>query len=187
MKRFGFVMGVVALLGALDVVAAGGKGGTVDLGGYKAEAPANWKKEQPGNKFRAYQFEVPPTGGDKDAGEVVIFHFQGGGGSAKDNIARWKSQFAAPQGKSIDDVAQVSEFAVNGVPVNYLDVAGTYLVKNPPFAPNAKVERKENYRMLAAYFDTPQEGPYFIRFVGPAKTVSEGKQAFDQWLKSFKK
>jgi hypothetical protein len=184
MTRLGFLMGVVGLLGVLGVASAADN---VDLGGYKSETPAGWKRGEPNNKFRAYQFEVPAAAGDKEAAEVVIFHFGGGGGGVKENIKRWQGLFAAPAGKSPEDISQVSEFQVNGVPVTYLDISGTYLVKNPPFAPNAKIERKENYRMIAAYFDAPQEGPYFIRFVGPAKTVTDGKAAFDQWLKAFKK
>jgi hypothetical protein len=187
MRRFGFAIGIVALLCGLGAAAAGDKTTVVDLGGYKAAAPASWKREQAGNKFRAYQFEVPPAPGDKEPAEVVIFHFGGGGGSVKDNIQRWKGLFAPPAGKNADDIAQVSNFDVSGLPVSYLDIAGTYKVKNPPFAPNAKVELKENYRMIGAIVDTPQEGLYFIRFVGPAKTVTEQKPAFDQWLKALKK
>jgi hypothetical protein len=187
MRRLGLAMGVVGFVAVLGAAQAGNKGAVVDLGGYKSEAPANWKRGEPSNKFRAYQFEVPPVSGDKEPSEVVVFHFGGGGGGAKENIQRWKSQFAAPPGKSPEDIAQVSEFKVDGAPVTYLDISGIYLVKNPPFAPNAKVERKENFRMIAAFFDTPQEGPFFLRFVGPAKTVTEQKAAFDQWLKGFKK
>jgi hypothetical protein len=69
--------------------------------------------------------------------------------------------------------------------VTCLDVQGTYLSKFPPFDPNAKVVRKDNYRRLGVVFDSPN-GPYFITLTGPGRTVEANKKAFDDWLKAFK-
>src|SRR5581483_6987634 len=140
--------------------------------------PASWKRTEPTGflaKFRLYQFEVP--GADGNA-EVIIS--PPAGGSVEANIERWKKQFS---GKAASE-PQVNTFKVDGVPVTYLDVSGSY--QGAPFAPNAKTERKENYRLLGAIFES-QNGPYFIRLIGPAKTVADNKQAYEQWLKSFKK
>jgi hypothetical protein len=163
-----------------------GKGTVVELDGLKSRAPANWKAEEPSNRMRAYQFRIPAAKGDKDDGELVIFHFgAGGGGSAEDNVKRWKGMFLPPEGKKIDDVAKVEKTKVGSVPVTYLDVQGTYLHKERPFDPNAKTDQRPDYRMLGIVFES-EKGPYFIRFVGPAKTVSENKKGFDDWLKNFK-
>jgi hypothetical protein len=186
MKALGLATAALALVCGFGATALGGGGGKeVDLGGLKSNAPAGWKQQEPGNKFRAYQFAVPKASGDEEDGELTIFYFQGGGGSTKDNINRWKGMFSAPAGKSIDDVAKVEEFKVGSVPVTYLDVTGTYSFKSPPFSPTAKLVRKENYRMLGVVFDN-EKGPYFIRLTGPARTVADAKQGFDDWIKGFK-
>lgn len=102
-----------------------------------------------------------------------------------DNLKRWKSVFVPPAGKDIEDVAKVEKFKVGKADLTYLDIQGTFLSKNPPFDPNAKTERKADYRRLAVYF-TCEGGPYFIHLTGPAKTVGQHKKAFDDWLKNFK-
>jgi hypothetical protein len=158
---------------------AGSKGTVVTLGEMKSTTPADWKSQAPANKFRAYQFAA----GDA---ELLIFYFgEGGGGSPNDNINRWKGQFVPPEGKSIDEVAKVEKLKVGKAELTYLDIQGTYLYKNPPFDPNAKTERKSNYRRLGVYFAC-EGGPYFITLTGPAKTVEQQKKSFDEWLKNFK-
>src|SRR5262249_27368179 len=99
---------------------------------------------------------------------------------------RWQGMFEAPEGKKIDDVSKVEKMKVGDVDVTYLDVQGIYLYKFPPFDPNAKVQRKPDYRRLGVVFAS-KNGPYFITLTGPAKTVAEHKKGFDEWLKGFKK
>jgi hypothetical protein len=178
--------GFVAVVGGVGAWAAEGKGTVVDLGGLKSTAPAAWKEEEPTSKMRSHQFKVPAATGAKADAELIIFFFgAGGGGSTKDNITRWKGMFIPPEGKSIDDVAKVEEMKVAGKDVTYLDVSGTYKFKERPFDPNAKEEKKPDYRMIAVVFET-DKGAYFLRLVGPAKTVGDNKKGFDEWLKAFK-
>jgi hypothetical protein len=165
---------------------AGGKSDVVTLDGLKSKVPASWKSQKPSNKFRAYQFLVPKAEGDKKDAELVIFYFgEGSGGTVQDNLKRWKSQFQAPEGKTIDDVSTVKTMKVGNVELTYLDIHGTYLYKFPPFDPNAKVMRLQNYRNLSVYWAS-EKGPYFIRLTGPAKTVAQHQKEFDGWLKNFK-
>ena len=133
--------------------------------------------------MRLAQFRLPKVKGDEFDAEVVIF--KGIGGSAKSNIERWKSFFIPPEGKTIDDVAKVTEIKIADQNAPYLDVQGTYKFKERPFDPQAKEELREHYRMLGVAFDGPKN-PYHIRLVGPANTVENYKQGFDDWLKSFK-
>ena len=53
-----------------------------------------------------------------------------------------------------------------------------------PMAPQE--ELRPDHRMIGVVFASPQ-GPYFMRFVGPEKTVDKNKKDFDKWLKGFKK
>ncbi len=159
-----------------------GKGTVVDLGGMSSRAPASWKEEEPSNSMRYAQFRLPKTGDDKRDAEVVIFNL---GGSARDNVARWKDQFQPPEGKSIGDVSKVTEMKVGDANVTYLDIRGTYVFKAQPFNPAAKAEKLPDYRMLGVIFETPQK-QFQIRCVGPAATVEHYKAGFDEWLKNFK-
>jgi hypothetical protein len=186
MKRFWClaVMTCAAVVGLAVLSAAADKKGTeVDFDGLKSTAPAAWVEEAPANNMRYMQFKLPKAKDDKADGEVVIF--KGISGSAKDNIKRWKDQFIPPEGKSIDDVAKVTEFKVGDAMVTFLDVSGTYLYKARPFDPNAKPEKMEGYRMLAVVFEGPKN-PYHVRLVGPAKTVEGQAKAFEEWIKGFK-
>jgi hypothetical protein len=175
---------------ALAVAAAGlaaaddkDKGTVVTLDGLSSRTPAEWKKEEPVGSLRFMQFSLPKAKDDKKDAELVIF--KGISGAAKDNVERWKKQFQPPKDKKIDDVAKVEEFKVGDVKVTYLDVEGTYLFKFPPNDPNAKVEERPDYRMLAVQFDTPKD-VYHIKLTGPAKTVEQYKKGFDDWIKAFK-
>ena len=57
--------------------------------------------------------------------------------------------------------------------------------KSPPFDPNAKVMKKDNYRRIGVIFAS-ENGPYFITLTGPSATVTAAKSDFDNWLKAFK-
>jgi hypothetical protein len=169
----------------LNFVHAGGE--AVELGGLKSKTPESWKKQTPSNKLRTCQFAVPKAEGDKEDAELVVFFFgKGGGGSNEDNIKRWKGQFVAPEGKTMDEATKIEKFKVGKVAdVVYVDMHGTYKYKNPPFDPNAKEVRKEGFRRIGVIFDT-DEGPYFITLTGPAKTMEKSKESFDGWIKAFK-
>jgi hypothetical protein len=190
MKRVAclLVLGL-GVLGVSAVRGAGDKGTVVELGGLKSQAPADWKQQEIPERlrqFRIYQFQVPKAEGDTNDAELLIFHLPGGqGGSAEDNVKRWKGMFVPPEGKNIDDVSKVEKMKVGNVDVTYLDVQGTYLFKQRPFDPGEKPEKRPGYRMLGVVFET-ENGPHFIRFVGPAKTVEQHKKGFEGWLKAFK-
>jgi hypothetical protein len=159
------------------------KGAVVDLDGFKSTTPSDWKEETPANRMRFMQFRLLKKGDDKEDAELVLF--KGLGGGSKANVQRWKDSFVPPQGKKIDDVAEVKEIKIGGHPAVYVDIQGTYKVRLQPFNPQSKVEEKPNYRMLAIYFDGPKD-VYQIKLTGPAKTVEAYKKGFDEWVKNFK-
>jgi len=161
------------------------KGKPVSLDGLQSRVPDDWVEET-GNRFRLKQYRLPAVKDDKDNAEVVIFHFgQGQGGSASENIKRWKGMFVPPEGKTIDDVTKIDKMKVSGNDVTYVDLRGTYIFRPRPQAPDSETARRPNYRMLAVVFES-EKGPYFIRLVGPADTVEYYKKGYDEWLKGFK-
>jgi hypothetical protein len=164
---------------------AAGGGTVVKLGGLSSKTPATWKEEKPTSAMRINQFKLPRAGGDNEDAELVIFFFEGGAGSVGDNIKRWQGMFVPPAGKTIDDVSKIEKLKVGNANVTYLDVRGTFNSKNPPFDPNAKTEKKVDYRRFGVIFEAPG-GQYFLTATGPERTLEQHKKSFDEWLKNFK-
>jgi hypothetical protein len=150
------------------------KGTEVKLDGLKSTTPASWKAEKPATSMRFAQFRVPRARGDEIDGELVIF--KAFGGSAKQNVERWKGQFTPPEGKKLDDVARVEELTVAGCKVTYLDIEGTYTTM--PTRPGDRPMKRPGFRMLAVQFEGPDNN-YHILLRGPQKTIAEHKKGFD--------
>lgn len=184
MRKIGMFTLALSLLAGVNVFAGGD---AVELGGLTSKIPTAWKSQQPSNKLRKFQAVIPAVEGDKDNAELVVFFFgPGGGGGIDDNIKRWKSQFIAPDGKTIDEASKVEKYKVGkNADVVCLDISGTFKYKFPPNDPKAKEIPKENFRRFNVIFDT-DKGAYFITLTGPAKTMEKNKQAFDGWIKAFK-
>src|SRR2546430_1851422 len=171
---------LIALVAVLPARAADGD--DVDLGGMKAKTPATRKAGKPATQMQVATFTLPKADGDPEAGGVIAYLFGrvGGGGGAA-TVRRWQPILKARAGeKSKPDSLKVGEAKVTTV-----DVRGTFLSRSPPFDPNAKVTEKPDFRLIGVVFENPK-GPYFVRFVGPQKTVEKHKKDFDAWLKSFK-
>jgi hypothetical protein len=82
-------------------------------------------------------------------------------------------------------VAQVTEIRVAGVCSPYLDVTGTYKFNPMPFDPNSKVEHRPGQRLLCIHYEG-KEDVYLFRLCGPATTVANYKQGFEDWLKRLR-
>jgi hypothetical protein len=163
------------------------KGTTVEVAGHKAKVPSEWKpvelSEQQKNFGRLYQFDVPKAKDDKYDAVMYVNKLPGEAGGAKANIERWHSQFAAPEKGKVESKSE--EMKVGDATVTYATIDGSYKYKKNPFNPNEKEELRPNYKMIGVIFPAKEE-TYFIRFVGPAKTVEANKKAFDEWLKGLK-
>ena len=184
MRRVLLLTGVAVLSLGMTAIAE-----DIEIGPFKAKAPAEWKSEQSSSNMRLYQAKLPKVQGDDEDAELVVFWFgAGGGGGVKDNIDRWKKQVQAPKGKTIDDISSVAEMKINGdkIKATYLDIKnGIYLSKKQPFNPNSPTIEKDNFRFLGVIVEC-EKGPFFIRVTGPGKTVEKHKKAFDEWLKNLK-
>jgi hypothetical protein len=164
------------------------KGTTVEWAGMKSATPADWKEEPPTSKLRSQQFRLPRAEGDAEDGELALFRSPGGG-TIQQNLERQEKKFEVPAGKKPQDVIKVEKVKVGPHDAVYQDIQGTYLKKFPPFDPNAKVTKADNYRQLYVLFEA-KEGDgtvlYSMYLIGPAKTVEKHKKGFDEWVKAFK-
>jgi len=86
-----------------------------------------------------------------------------------------------PDGKPAKDNAKTENTTVNGLKVTLLDVSGTYAGSD--MGGSGTSQSKPNYRMRAGVIDTPK-GAYFIKLVGPEKTVTRWDQSFQDFVKS---
>lgn len=159
------------------------KGEEVTLGGMKSTAPAEWKVEPPANEMRVTQFKLAKVAGDPEDAALVVFYFRAGSGSVEQNFKRQEAKFDLSAAKK--DAVKVTKIKVGPLEGHSQDITGTFLSKFPPFAPNAKITRKNDYRQIYVVFSA-KDGEYYVSLLGPAKTVAKYKDGFDNWLKNFK-
>jgi hypothetical protein len=161
------------------------KGVLVEWGGLKSTTPAGWKEETPSNKMRLAQFKLPKAEGDPKDAELAIFE-SGGGGTIEQNLERQVKKFDLPADKK----PAVSKIKIGKAEATYQDITGTYLEKFPPFAPDAKITKRSDYRQLYIIFEGKnrkgEDAVFSMTLLGPAKTVEKHKKEFDAWLKNFK-
>ncbi len=133
--------------------------------------------------MRAATYPVPPVQGDREGAECVVYFFGAGqGGSIQANIDRWEGQFKTSNGKSAP--AKVSQVTVHGLPVTTIDVSGQYSGMAGPSATTAA--SVSGYRLLGAIVEGPG-GNVFVKFTGPAKTMTANQPKFRQLIESFEK
>jgi hypothetical protein len=154
----------------------------VELDNLKSTPPADWKSEKPNNRLRSHQFRLP---GAKDAKDGEVYIFPNLTRPVKENFARWKEMFEAPEGKNLDDLVKESVFMVGKTKVSVQDVTATWHYKDRPFDPSSKTEVRPNSRVVSVIFSN-DNGNYLIRLSGPAATVNAHYQSFIDWLKAFK-
>lgn len=151
----------------------------VKIGGVEYPVPKSWVEQEPSSQMRVAQFGIPKAEGDKGKIELVVFYFQGGGGSVEDNIKRWVGQF-----KPLDGEEKVEKVEHATLKITLLDATGTY--ENKPFPMAPRGELMKDWRMLAAVVETPDEGPYFFRMVGPKASIEAQRESFVKMLKESK-
>lgn len=167
------------------------------MGKVKLTAPAEWKKKKPRSRIVEFEFAVPMPRQDEDAaqsnadkgkpaedktdGRLTIMSATGG---VEPNIERWIGQFTQPDGKPTKDRAKIEKHKVHGHTVHYVDVAGTFLDRPTPLA--QEVEKRADYRLLAAIIETEKYGLQFIKFTGPKDTVSGAEKQFKEFLESLR-
>jgi hypothetical protein len=194
MKRFIICAGIqLAVL--LASSACGGKGATVSTPSNTAQsnssaagelhykAPDGWVKEPSSSAMRVAQYKLPKAEGDPEDAALVVYYFGATqGGAVQVNVDRWISQVQQPDGSSSKDKAKTETSTVNGLKVTTVDVSGTYTAEMAPGTPSQRNDA--NYRLRAAVIETPK-GNYFLKLVGPAKTMGRWEQSFTDFVKSF--
>ncbi len=148
----------------------------------KFEAPAGWTSKTPGSTSRVAEFTLPKADGDSEDASVIVFYFGANmGGDVQTYVDRWTGQMSQPDGRKSADVAKISTLTANTLKITLVDVSGTYVAEVSPGS--AEHYNKPGFRLCSALVQT-SEGPYFVRLVGPAKTVAKWDATFMSFLKS---
>jgi hypothetical protein len=148
----------------------------------KFTIPTGWVEEPRSSSMRVAQFKLPRAPGDSEDASLVLYYFgQGQGGSAAANVERWVGQMKQADGSAAKD-AKEEHFETNGLKVTTVDVSGTYVAETAPGS--GAFHNNAGYRLRAAVVETPK-GSYFVKFVGPEKTVAQWNDSFLGYLKSF--
>src|SRR5215213_1691789 len=171
-----FMLVAVAFVVTLDDLAVAQKS---EL---KFKVPAGWVAEERTSSMRVAQYKLPKAAGDPEDASLVLYYFgQGQGGSAAANVERWISQLKQADGSAAKDAKQES-FETNGLKVTTVDVSGTYVAETAPGS--GSFHNKPAYRLRAAVVETPN-GSYYVKLVGPEKTVTQWNDSFLSYMKSF--
>ena len=147
------------------------------------QVPAKWQRKQPKVRIIEHEFAIKAVDGDSEDVRVTVM---GAGGSVSANVSRWMSQFRQAGGAAVtSDQIKHEEKKIGGATVHVVDVSGTYLHRAAPFAGGRTTEKK-GFRMLGAIIVTEKSGQYFIKAIGPAKTVAAGKKDLEKMLDGLK-
>ncbi|MBS0202358.1 MAG: SUMF1/EgtB/PvdO family nonheme iron enzyme [Planctomycetes bacterium] len=143
------------------------------IGEIRLMIPVTWKREPPANKLRLAQFSLPSVGGKKPPTELIISSFPGSGGDADANLKRWVGQFSV-----IGRKVKITTGKCAQGTYHFCDVAGTYEVLSSGLADGGKMEPKRNYRSLGVILAAKNGGNYFLRLIGPGKSVIAALESF---------
>jgi hypothetical protein len=150
--------------------------GFMKVGAVAIAPPPAWTPETPANSMRKAQFVIPGEGGDAS---LVVYHFPGAGGDVLANIDRWCDQFAQEDGRRSQELVEISEDEISGMPVTTAWLTGRYVAETTP---GSGVRLDEpGWALHAAIVETP-EGPYFFKAVGPESTLAPNRTAFDAMI-----
>src|ERR1044072_2794609 len=148
----------------------------------KFTVPAGWVEEPRSSSMRVAQYKLPKAVGDAEDASLVLYYFgQRQGGSTAANVERWVDQMKQADGNAAKDARQ-EQFETNGLKVTTVDVSGTYVAETAPGS--GTFQNNAGYRLRAAVVETAN-GSYFVKFVGPEKTVTQWNESFLSYLKSF--
>lgn len=152
-------------------------------GALEFKAHPDWVLEKPTSTMRVAQYKLPRAEGDSEDGSLVLYFFGSNqGGSVQANLDRWISQMEQPDGATSAAKARTEQLEMNHLKITTIDLSGTYTAET---APGSGVYfNKPGFRLRAAVIETPR-GAYYVKLVGPSKTIDRWDIAFADYLKSF--
>jgi hypothetical protein len=134
--------------------------------------PDEWVRAPGRSSMRKAEFVLSGPGGEA---RLVLYRFEGGAGSAAQNIDRWRSQMELPPGEE----PKSSELEVNGLRITSLDLRGRFAGQSMPGMPAQPPI--DDARLLAAAIEGAGD-PYYFKLVGPTTTIDPWVPAWNDML-----
>jgi hypothetical protein len=148
----------------------------------KFSPPTGWIEEKPASSSRVAQYRLPKVTDDaEDASAILYFFGPGQGGGTAANIERWVNQMQQADDSAQKEKAKEDSLTINGLKVTTVDVSGTYTAEMAPGS--GTFHNNPNYRLRAAVIETPK-GSYYLKVVGPTKTMGKWDSSVTEFLKS---
>jgi hypothetical protein len=179
-SRRGWFRAVAGVAVAILAAGADEPTKTVEARGLTFKAPEAWKTIPTRSTMRVAQLQVEAMKGDDFPALLVVYAFPGGAGSVDANVKRWQSQFKDAEGKP----PKIESKSVKGknVEVTKVETAGHYAPSPVPgMAPEPE---RDNARLFGAIVVTERVG-YFLKMVGPDKTMDAIRPAFDELISTL--
>ena len=149
----------------------------------KYDMPAGWTSKPPSSKMRVAEFALPKVEGDSEDAALVITFFGGQGGTVQANLDRWLTQMAQPDGRPTKDVAKTSTLKTNDLTLTIMDIPGTFVAEIAPGS--SERHHKPGFHFRGAVIEG-KGGPFFVRLVGPAKTIAKWDASVQAFFKSLR-
>jgi hypothetical protein len=149
----------------------------------KYDMPEGWISKPLSSKMRLADFVLPKAEGDAEDASLVVTFFGGQGGTVQANFDRWITQMDQPDGRASKDLAKTSVLRTHDLTLSIMDLPGTFVAEKAPGS--AEHHNKPGFHLRAAVIEG-QGGPYFVRLVGPAKTVAKWDAAVQAFFKSLR-
>ena len=151
--------------------------------GMQWTAQPGWIAEPTTSAMRKAQFRLPRAEGDAEDASLIVFYFGGSGGSREANLERWAGQFEQPDGGDSMIEMQQSTREVAGMQVVDTDLSGTYVAETSPGS--GERVNKEGWRMLASIVEH-SDGPWYVKLVGPEKSVAKWQASYRDFVSSMR-
>jgi len=146
-------------------------------------APSEWSIKPKASSMRLADFVLPRAEGDQEDATLTLYHFGGQGGDVQANLDRWLSQMTQPDGRPSAERAKTSRLKVNGLTLTVMDLPGTYVAET--FPGSSERFHKPGFHLRAAVVEGPG-GPYYLKLIGPQKTVAKWDEAVQVFLQSLR-
>lgn len=142
----------------------------LELANINMTAPDSWLRENPTSTMRVVQYSLKSSPESK-----VVGFFFGQQDMVKENIDRWKGEFA-----ELKDIKE--EKMMNG-DIDFITLKGVFKVKHFAMAEEAKPT--PGYMVLAAIVKS-SDGPYYFKIAAPEEVLNKEIDNFKKFLNSYK-
>lgn len=130
--------------------------------------------------MRRAELTAQPIEGDDYPAELIVFAFPGGAGTVEANIKRWQNLFKDDEGNPPS--IETRNVKGKNVEVTRAETHGEY---HPAQFGGRPEPVRKGARLLGAIV-MAGDVSYYIRMVGPDKTMKKLTPEFDEMLKSIK-